>query len=237
MNLKKNNITVHNDSIENMLTNCREIYKSCEDSHPLYWEYKGIENRKMVFEGNLLQRDINVHYMNTFINIIRGYSPRYILEAGVGYGRVIRFLRDNLSFIEYFAGSDISSSQIQTARNLELELQNNGKNIHYIVADTCKLPYPENQFDLVYTYGSLMHISPSSIEDAIRELLRVTKKNLIICEANSEESAQKSKNSYVHPYIELAQNYGATLEKLIEENIEREYLNYKIYVFIKNNQT
>lgn len=212
---EKHSKAVYNDSIENVLKFCREIYKSHTDSNSFYWEAKGIENRKMVFNGTLLQEDKNIIYMNTFVNIVRDYSPRSILEAGVGYGRVIRFLRDKLSFIEYYAGSDISSSQIQTARDLELVLQNNYKKIHYIVADTCKLPYANNKFDLVYTYGSLMHIPPSSVKDAIRELLRVTKKHLMICEANSEERAKKAKISYAHPYIKLTQNCGATLENLI----------------------
>jgi ubiquinone/menaquinone biosynthesis C-methylase UbiE len=227
---------MQNDSLDNILKHYREIYKSQTDSNPFYWEAKGIENRKMVFEGALLQEDKEILYMNTFLNLIKNYNPNTILEAGVGYGRVIRFLRDNISFIKCFAGSDISSSQIQTARDLEL-IQNNNKSISYIVADTCNLPYAHNEFDLVYTYGSLMHIHPSSIEEAIKELLRVTKNYLIICEANSKEHANKTKISYVHPYNELTQNCGAILEKLIEENVGREDLNYKIYVLRKYKQT
>lgn len=219
---------------EDLLTFARDTYKETENT-ALYWDEKGKENYKFIFEGDLLHKHIDLLYLNTFMNVIKDCGPRSILEAGAGYGRVLRFLRDNLSAIETFAGSDISSSQIWSAVKLEPSLLDSNS-INYIVADTRKLPYSDDEFDLVYTYGSLMHIPPSSIEDAVKELLRVTSKHLIICEANSEEYSKNSKNAYTHPYLKLAQKCGAIFERQFSDNIGRDSLNYRIYIFSKTNE-
>lgn len=228
--MKNNN---NNNNISNKLESLRNNYlKNPEE----YWKTKGLQNQSYIFNGNLLEEDIVTAYMHTFLNIIKECSPSSILEAGAGYGRVIRFLRDNLPSIKYFAGSDLSPSQIQTALKLESQSRSNKTTIDYTVADTCNLPYANSKFDVVYTYGSLTHIPPSSIENAVRELLRVVKNYLIICEVHSKKYAKNIKIAFVHPYIKLAQGCGATLEELVTENVERKTLNYKLYVFKKHKE-
>jgi hypothetical protein len=79
-----------------------------------------------------------------------------------------------------------------------------------------------------------MHIPPDSIIRAIHELLRVAKKKVVICEVHSEEYAAQMFHAFVHPYKAIVETTGATsLAECIPEGVEREHLDYKLYVFDK----
>lgn len=48
--------------------------------------------------------------------------------------------------------------------------------------DCYKLPFADQSFDLVYTCGVLIHIPPERLEDAMREITRVSKRFLLCAE-------------------------------------------------------
>jgi len=94
----------------------------------------------------------------------RGLS---VLEIGVGMGA------DYLEWLKAGAkatGVDLSSSSVQRAcRRCELA----GYHPDLQVADAEHLPFPDNTFDVVYSYG-VMHHSPDT-EQCVREAWRVLK--------------------------------------------------------------
>lgn len=222
---------------KNLNNDSTSLYNQYLNSPKDYWESKGLVNKKMIDSGKLQQRDKIMTFLKNFSNTVKKCEPTSILEAGVGYGRVIRLLRDNLSSLNYIAGSDLSSSQIKNAKRIEQTIKNKQNIIHYKVADTCNLSYENNRFDVVYTYGSLMHIPPSSIKDAIKELLRVAKKYLIICETQSDEHVKKTIRSFVHQYKDIVEALKvAKLEQIITKNIGLSNLNYKLFLFKINEE-
>lgn len=95
------------------------------------------------------------------------FKGKKVLEIGVGVGT------DHVSLAR--AGAILSGIDI-TSRSIELT----SKNLHFHnffsdlhVANTESLPFPDNNFDVVFSFGVLHHIS--NIEKAISEIERVLK--------------------------------------------------------------
>jgi hypothetical protein len=51
-----------------------------------FWRWKGRENQKLLFDGDLLQKDIDMVFIRTFMDVFRRCTPESVLEAGVGCG-------------------------------------------------------------------------------------------------------------------------------------------------------
>jgi ubiquinone/menaquinone biosynthesis C-methylase UbiE len=90
-----------------------------------------------------------------------------VLEVGVGMGA------DYLEWLKAGAiatGVDLSAASIERARR-RCELAGYAPDVR--VADAEQLPFPDNSFDVVYSYG-VMHHSPDT-EQCIKEAQRVLK--------------------------------------------------------------
>jgi len=95
-------------------------------------------------------------------------KPSSVLEVGCGHGRLLKIFGDR------GAGVDFGESQIERAKNAGLNV---------VLADAMKLPFPDNSFDIVYTNCVLMHILPKHIDEVRNEIIRVSKKWILHCEA------------------------------------------------------
>jgi len=90
-----------------------------------------------------------------------------VLEVGVGMGA------DYLQWLKTGAqatGVDFSAVSIERTR-LRCQMAGYSADLH--VADAEQLPFPDNSFDLVYSYG-VMHHSPNTAQ-CVREAYRVLK--------------------------------------------------------------
>jgi len=87
-----------------------------------------------------------------------------LLDIGCGSGA----FSEKLGSVFKVVGIDISEEMIGVAK------QNTHKNIEYIVADTEKLPFENDSFDIVFVAGTLHHCV-SILSKVINEISRVTK--------------------------------------------------------------
>ena len=95
------------------------------------------------------------------------YKDKTILEVGVGAG--VDFLQW-CRVSKFCCGIDFTPASIEHTHKL---LDSNGLQADLRVADAEDLPFPDNQFDLVYSWGVLHH-TPSPFL-AIKECIRVTR--------------------------------------------------------------
>ncbi len=97
------------------------------------------------------------------------YNGKKVLEVGVGAGT------DFLQWVRSGAcanGIDLTSEAIENVRH---RLKIYGLEAESLqIGDGEKLPFPDNTFDLVYSWG-VIHHSPDTIK-ALEEIIRVTKK-------------------------------------------------------------
>lgn len=129
------------------------------------------------------------------IKQIRKLRPRSILEAGCGFGRNLDFLIKQGIKPEIFTGADISVKLLSQS--------NLPKSVKLVRADVLKLPFNDSSFDLVFTHGLLMHLNPRQINQAFRELFRVTKKYLIIIEEVRDKPQPLNYFTWVHDYDKI----------------------------------
>ena len=105
------------------------------------------------------------------LDIILKYAGKKILDAGCSSGAYVRYLLRK----EYNAyGFDLLLS-----KNWEGEYRNRFKS-----GDLCQTPYSDKEFDTVTAFEVLEHIK--DIDTAFREIIRITRKNIIMSVPDSE---------------------------------------------------
>lgn len=112
--------------------------------------------------GRIVRNAVN--FYRAFI-IKTTLNPKTCLDVGCGTGELIRWLR---FFGIEAQGVEVSKDALDIA---EPSIQPYVKE-----ADIVKLPYEDNQFDLVVTFDVLEHIERGKIKQAVSETVRVSKK-------------------------------------------------------------
>jgi pseudaminic acid biosynthesis-associated methylase len=112
-----------------------------------------------------------------------------ILEVGCNMGTQLLMLQE-MGYTELY-GIEIQSYALELAqcRLPEVELRQ---------ASAFSIPYPDQYFDLVFTSGVLIHISPSDLSKALREIYRCSRSWIWGFEyysANSTEISYRGHNN------------------------------------------
>lgn len=90
-----------------------------------------------------------------------------ILEVGSNIGIQLVFLQ-KMGFRNLY-GIEINKRAVEISKSIT-------KNINLIQGSAIDIPFKDNYFDLVFTSGLLIHISPTDIKKAMKEIYRCTKK-------------------------------------------------------------
>ena len=149
------------------------------------------------------------------LEVVKKIKPESILEVGCGFGKNMDFLNKNLSHPTKLFGLDISESMVKKAKVFVPD------NASFACGDILNLPFPDNSFDLVFTHGTLMHISSDNLSTAILELRRIAKKGIIIIEEVLWNSIEQQKNitqlneyTFIHDYEKIFQDLGFETKEL-----------------------
>ncbi|KKN46135.1 hypothetical protein LCGC14_0676060 [marine sediment metagenome] len=111
-----------------------------------------------------------------FKKVLKDIQVNKILEVGCNRGH-------NLEAINYCGGYDLYGIDINP---YSIILARESREITFTVGNMFDILYKENFFDLVMTVGVLIHIDPMDLKNAITELLRVSKKYILMMEYNYE---------------------------------------------------
>jgi len=103
-----------------------------------------------------------------------------ILEVGTNRGLQIEKLKP-MGFKNFY-GIEINKRAINICKN-RIE------NINLVEASALEIPFKDNSFDLVFTSGVLIHISPDCIDLVMKEIYRVSKRFIWGFEYYSEKYA------------------------------------------------
>lgn len=90
-----------------------------------------------------------------------------ILEVGCNIGLQLKYLQ-KIGFKSLY-GIELQSHVVELAKLKT-------KNINIIRGSAFDIPFKNNFFDLVFTSGVLIHIAPSDIKEALKEIYRCTKR-------------------------------------------------------------
>lgn len=98
---------------------------------------------------------------------LNGLGVNSILEAGCNVGNQLRCLQ-GLGF-ESLYGIELQNYAVEKSKELS-------KGINIVQGSLFDIPFKDNFFDMVFTSGVLIHISPEDINKAIDEIYRTSKK-------------------------------------------------------------
>jgi ubiquinone/menaquinone biosynthesis C-methylase UbiE len=133
---------------------------------------------------------IETFYQDYFIQIIKKLKFQSVLELGCGFGwNLIRIDRE---FECSIYGIDFSKPQIENSKSF----LNNNK-IQIIEGNVTKLPYENESIDLLFTFGVLQDLHYSEINQAVNEIIRVSKKYIVHVESNEKYYTRQLQNNRI----------------------------------------
>ena len=115
---------------------------------------------------------INRAKLKVILDNFRVLEPKKVLEVGAGFGILGLEVSDYCGRLK---GIEISDRLKIAKSNLK---QSGKRNVSFVYGDATNMKFDDNSFDMVYCSQVLEHIP--GCEKAIREISRVTKKNVII---------------------------------------------------------
>jgi len=139
-----------------------------------------------------------------------------ILEVGSNVGNQLLLLQ-RMGFRNLY-GIEINKYAVELSKS-------RSKNINIIQGSAFDIPFKDEYFDLVFTSGLLIHISPSDIKEVIREIYRCSKKYIWGFEYYSdryEEVVYRGKKgllwkaNFPRLYLDLFKDIKSVKEKKIE---------------------
>lgn len=104
-----------------------------------------------------------------------------ILEVGSNVGNQLLCLQ-RMGFEALF-GIELQSYAVEISKS-------KSKNINIIQGDASDIPFKDGFFEMVFTSGVLIHISPERLPDVLREIHRCTRKYIFGFEYYSEETEE-----------------------------------------------
>ena len=136
------------------------------------------------------------------IDFIQKLEPKKVMEIGCNYGRELK----KLEGLAQLYGVDSNEKMVEFAKQYV-----KGK---FLKADVCELPYGNSTMDLVYTDGLLSHLPPEKVYEAVKEIVRVSKKYVLFVEYCGTRQSKNNvynckKFTWIHDYNRLVSTIDA----------------------------
>ena len=163
------------------------------------------------------KREDNHHWCSQLAEVLSPYisANSSLLEVGVGeattLAEVARLLAPSLGYV---AGFDLSWSRCSVARDW---LRAEGIQADIFVGDLFSIPLADASVDVVYTSHSL-EPNGGREKEALSELLRVTRRTLLLCEpiyelAGPDAQARMINHGYVRGLADTLSGLGADVKE------------------------
>ena len=161
------------------------------------------------------------------VEFVESLKPKRTLEVGCNYGKELR----QINKLTEIYGLDNSKKQIKRAKKY-LPSGN------FIFGEGEKTPFPDEHFDLVYTAGCLSHNPPKKLPLLLDELIRVSKKYVLLIEYIGSKTGMTSignpkTNTWIHDYEKFCATKDVTFCLNRDRRIGTDI--YKTILLRKNN--
>lgn len=195
----------------------------------LYWKLLGLKARILgtrIEERRWAKRNLNQiqkgfsnlnhphrQFLVKKISTFRPFSS--ILEIGCGYGPNLYWLAKQFPDIE-LVGIDINPLSIREGNKfLMREAISNVKLIWGKVDELDQ--FQDKSFDIVFTDALLIYIGPDKIKKVIREMVRISRRALILVELHHEQR-ESSENLGIYYYGYWLRNYVDLLKEFVPKD-------------------
>jgi len=144
-------------------------------------------------------------YKDVFLKEVLGTAPfGTMFEIGCGAGFNLHQLAKKF-LDKKFYGIDISGKAIQHGK--EFLKKEKISNVFLEKSAIENLSgFTDKSMDIVFSYAAIMYIGPDSIARAVKEMLRVAKKTIILCEYHADLKPFYN-DHWIYNYKELFKDY------------------------------
>ncbi len=166
-----------------------------------YWKFRHIFDKGWA-ENYISEKSINNPHRKFLIERILNYFPfENVLEIGCASCPNLYLLAKRFSEAKFY-GIDISKKAIETGRGFFKK--ENIKNVFLEVGEAEKLnKFSDKSIDIIFTDAALIYLGTDKINLAIKEMLRVAKKAIILHEQHNELPSSAYKDLWIHNYKNL----------------------------------
>ncbi len=174
----------------------------------LYWKFRHIFDKKWA-ESYISKQSIEHPHRKILVDAISKYFPfESILEIGCASGPNLYLLAKKFPGVKLY-GIDISKKAVKTGNEFLKK-----ENINNIFLSSGKAEglkrFQDKSIDVIFTYAVLIYEGPDKINFIIKEILRVAKKAIILCEQHQDSSSSFYQDHWIH-------NYKSLFSKFISE--------------------
>lgn len=178
--------------------------------HSKYWEDRKIDWKTSYFDTwDHPHRDL-------IVSVLKGMNWQSLWEVGVGGGaNLMRIMKDIPD--KQLGGSDVSPDAIEF-------LQQTFKGGMFQCEAGGNMMMSDNSVDITLTDMCLIYVDPRHIQKYLKEIYRITRNNIVLCEFHSESWWQRLKarigGYHVYNYkkeLEKAGFYGIIVQHIPEK--------------------
>lgn len=164
------------------------------------------------------------------IDFVQSWKPSCTLEVGCNFGRELK----TIEYLTQVYGVDKNPEKIDEAKKYI-------PSGIFSVADGEVLPFPDNFFDLVYSSGGVLcHNPPEKVFSIIREMIRVSRKRIVLLEYLGTRTTPDpdlylncKKETWIHDYDNLF--IGKNCEVLVSKFVVVGYDKFQLILISKTN--
>jgi ubiquinone/menaquinone biosynthesis C-methylase UbiE len=146
-----------------------------------YWTDRSYYHHELKERAKGLKQEMEAAKQIAQIVSEKASNTDSILDAGCGTGHFILSLEKKINKPFKYTGLDITQQHIVDAT----EIFKSNKNYNFFQGDIRNLPFENNQFEVAICSNTIPHIP--NVDVAIKELIRVTKKDIFIRMLISDE--------------------------------------------------
>jgi ubiquinone/menaquinone biosynthesis C-methylase UbiE len=167
----------------------------------LYWKARHVFDKEWA-ESYISEGSINHPHRKLLIDKISEYAPfESILEIGCASGPNLYLLAKKFPGAKLY-GIDISENAIRTGSKFFKK-----ENIGNVFLSSEKAEglkkFQDKSIDVIFTDAVLIYEGPEKIKSVIKEMLRVAKKAIVICEQHRDFSSSFYQDNWIHDYKAL----------------------------------
>jgi len=174
----------------------------------LYWKFRHFIDRSWA-ESYISKESISHPLRKILIDKISNYFPfDSILEIGCASGPNLYLLTKKFPQTKFY-GIDISKKAIGTGQNYFKKEKIKNIFLESGRAEDLK-KFRDKSIDIIFTDATLIYLGLDKIDLIVKEMIRIAKKAIILCEQHTNSSRMFYKDYWVHNYNFL---FGKFLSK------------------------
>jgi ubiquinone/menaquinone biosynthesis C-methylase UbiE len=181
------------------------------DAKAKHWRNRGVDSAAVYWESR------HDEIRNNFLcSTLVKFNPTSIFEVGCNCGNKLYPLAKMFPQAK-LTGTDINSKAVEYGSKMFAE--EGISNVDLIVGRAEDLnQFPDSSFDIVFSWATLIYITPSHIQKVLSEMFRISKKGVVLLEMQesvdniSEQLGVYCGGNWKRDYVAIFQEFSQPLE-------------------------